>query len=223
MSAPSNLLRNLRHPATPRRSPFDDHEVSVLASIFRKFQDLYNVDQCRVAKAVYSAVVAEWYSASGKLSYNQEKTYRNQECTTPTLQDVMDLFSRFEHLPEKNLQTLDVQCAVSVQNHLLHSSVAGALKPSDPPTDGQHLVIKPKISACLFCTNAPLLVRLRTESCGGKAPGGHSWAYEFTLGARVAMMYEGICEKCNSVYSLQTYTPGEVIMGNSGSTPTIPG
>jgi hypothetical protein len=193
----------------------------VLASIFRKFRDLFNVDQYRVAEAVYSAVVIEWHSAAGKLSYDKEKTYRNQECTTPTLQDVVDLFNRFDNLPEEDLQTLDVQSAVSVQARLLRPS-GGSLRTTELPPDGQHLVIKPKISNCLFCKDAPLLMRLRTESCGGKAPGGHSWAYEFKSGARVAMMYEGMCEKCKSVYSLQTYTPGAAIMDKSGSTQSTP-
>jgi hypothetical protein len=220
MSVPSNLLRNLRHPATPRRTPFDDHEVSVLASLFIKFQDLYTVDKDRVARAVYSAVVTEWHKESGKLSYNQEKQYRAQECITPTLQDVVDVFTTFERSSAEDLQTLDVHFAVGVNKRLLGESLGRVLEPSEPlQTPGQeHLVVKPKISGCIFCKNAPLQFILRKESCGGKAPGGNSWAYEFTSGARVAMVYQGICEQCKSVYSLQTYTPGTGIMANTGST-----
>jgi hypothetical protein len=220
MSAPLNLLRNLRHPATPRTTPFDDHEVSVLASLFTRFRDLYTVDKVRLAKAVYSAVVQDWHKDSGNLSYNDEKGYRSLECPEELLQDVVDIFNSFEMLPVQDLTTLDSRYADRVQMELHGSNVRRALEPSGPSQaqEEELLVVKPKISECLFCKQSTLELILRKESCGGKAPGGNSWAYEYSSGACVAMVYKGVCQQCKSVYSLQTYTPGPDIVGSTGPT-----
>jgi hypothetical protein len=179
---------------------------------------LYTVDKVRVAKAVYSAVVTDWHKDSGNLSYNQERLYRSLECFTATLQDVLDIFSTFEKLPVQDMRPLDSRFADSVQKQLYGSKQGSLLEPSGPSqTEAENLlVIKPKISECMFCKHSPLQFILRKESCGGKAPGGNSWAYEFSSGARVAMVYKGICEQCKSVYSLQTYTPGIGIIDSTG-------
>ena len=64
MSAPVKLPRNARHPERPRFCVFDDLQISLLLSLFLRFQNVYNVDKKLVAKILYDDVVCDLESVS---------------------------------------------------------------------------------------------------------------------------------------------------------------
>ena len=64
MSAPVKLPRNTRHPEHPRFCVFDDLQISLLLSLFLRFQNVYNVDKKLVAKILYDDVVCVLESVS---------------------------------------------------------------------------------------------------------------------------------------------------------------
>lgn len=87
-------------------------------------------------------------------------------------------------------------------------------------SDGQQatsvdIVVSPKIHLCLFC-NSSLDYAVKTTRAGGKAPGGHAWAYN-EAGAHIAAVCEGKCSLCDTVFKLQTYTPGAGLMSRIGT------
>jgi hypothetical protein len=197
------ILRNLRHAAHPGRDcPLDDHQVAVLASLFLSLRDLYDTDNCLVSRAIFEEVINELQvdstpDAAHHTSYNSKKIHYGQSAVKVTHQDVSDCLSHFETLPAFVLQPW--------QSHYLDRVLARCIASSRnlSASLGNVLVIRPKIDSCLFCPQQLLRVRISKAFCVGTAPGGHSWAYNLETGAQVAVVCQGRCCACDSIYNSQ--------------------
>jgi hypothetical protein len=68
------LLRNLKHPATPSGPgwPFDDHEVSTLAAIFKLYRPVYNRCPSTFSSGLFKIVVHQLQANQGT-TYTAEK------------------------------------------------------------------------------------------------------------------------------------------------------
>lgn len=199
MSAPVKLLRNVRHPAQPRFTVFDDLQIGILLSLFVRFRDIYVVNNKLLAKTLYDEVVRDLESQA---SYTAEKRVLHQECVDFSIGDVTELLEHFNSLDESCLRSLEDNYAdkIAVGTHRV----------------GFRSIVKPRITDCLFCPSSPLTLEIKKQKCGWKAPGGHSWAYSFNSGAHVAVVCEATCPRCNTLYKLQTYTPGPTILRGTG-------
>lgn len=112
---PVNLLRNTRHDATPRISPFDDLMVSTLSSLFHQFREEYNIDKSKVAKALYEVVVKH---AEHNCSYTAEKSALKYHCVQPGAEDVEELLEHFDSLDSSQLLPFDRKYCEAVWQHL---------------------------------------------------------------------------------------------------------
>jgi hypothetical protein len=196
------LLRNLKHKAYPSGLgwPFDDHEVSTLASIIKLYRPVYN--RC---PSTFSSVV---FKHVQPLQSNSTTTYKAEkaECQhyAATAKDVTRLLKHFSSLTDDDLtpwSDIMLDQAGLAKNTL-----------STPIDDDRRIVVvRPQIEECLFC-NHTLIIASTTTSSAGKAPGGYCWGYEEHLGACTAVLCKGTCPECATVYSLQTYTPGEPML-----------
>lgn len=200
MSVPVKFLRNCKHPATPVHTPFDDLEVSILGSLFDRYRDLYEVKPLQLASALFIQVVADLEKTH---SYRKQKLDICQECATVTVQDVHDLLQHFSSLPRDILPGFDVR-----YRQLSLWTPKG--------TRLVDHVVRPAVHECVFCKGVALDVVLKTHKVGWTAPGGHSWSYSMD-GVRVAGVCEATCRRCESVYRLQTYTPGPGIVSRIGA------
>lgn len=199
MSVPVKLLRNARHSERPRFCVFDDLQTSLLLSLFLRFRDVYKVDKKLVAKILFDDVVCDLESAS---SYTDEKRLLNQECVQFSQHDVVELLQHFDSLDDLRLSSLEDKYIDKISRGTKRVVF-------------QEIVV-PRITHCLFCTSSALALKVKTQTCGWKAPGGHSWAYDFLSGGRIAAVCEATCPRCQTVYKLQTYTPGPQIIQRSG-------
>ena len=77
-------------------------------------------------------------------------------------------------------------------------------------------IVVPRVTNRMFCASSTLSVKVKTQACGWKAPRGHSWAYDFNSGGRIAAVCEAKCPRRETVYKLQTFTPGLKILRQSG-------
>ena len=77
-------------------------------------------------------------------------------------------------------------------------------------------IVVPRITDCMFSASSTLSVKVETQACGWEAPRGHSWAYDFNTGGRIAAVCEAKCPQRETVYKLQTFTPGLKILRQSG-------
>lgn len=202
MSVPVHILRNARHPQRPRFCAFDDLQTSLLLSLFLRFRDVYNVDKKLLAKVLYDEVVCDLESVS---SYTKEKQFLKQECVQFSLDNVTKLLEHFASFDNTLLRSLDEQYVDKVSSG---SGTSGTLF---------RVIVLPRISQCLFCPSSALSVKVKTHKVGYKAPGGYSWAYALGSGARIAAVCEARCPQCETVYKLQTYTPGSKILEQSGA------
>jgi hypothetical protein len=199
---PDAVLRNLSHPANPRLfSVFDDLQVSTLASLFLRFRAVYESDAAQLSRVLHFFIGEKL--ASSKFSYNDTKQQMiSQETPEITVADVQDLLSHFSTLGEGVMKSW-AEC--------LEGPVSLSLFRCNMP----HM-IAPVIKTCIFCKTS-LQLAIKTQKCGGKAPGGHSWSYTYSGGAGVAVVCNSTCRQCETVYSMQTYTPGQMIMRRIGA------
>ena len=192
------LLRNLRHRANdrPYHCPFDDHEVSTLATVFRQFRPAYDRDPCRFAAILYTDVVQQL--ASSKYTYDEAKRANFVADRIPaTLPELELLLWRFSRCSDKLLTSWGERlCSFPpLERKLLNAD-------ESPAREGDHLFILPAISNCLFCADSRLVVRSTTSRAGGKAPGGYCWAYDLHL---VALQYRRMLH--NHSLDLRAYRP----------------
>lgn len=204
--ASAAVLRNVKHPARPIafHSPFDDFEISILANFFSRYWPLYRSDPNSFSQVVFSHLVSI-LRTNIACSYQVEKS--GMKWTEPELQDVSDLFAHFCTLPPGLLQGYDnIAHRAALLDKLFGAETHGT----------PFSFVQPRISHCLFCPDEKLLVKATTTRAGGKAPGGYCWGYDMSSGASNVVLCKGTCCNCGSVYSLQTYTPGDEILQSIG-------
>jgi hypothetical protein len=196
---PDTVLRNLSHPANPRVSAvFDDLQVTTLASLFLKFRPAFDSDPAQLSRVLH-VFIGEKLACS-KFSYRDTKHQMlSQDTPEITVSDVQWLLSHFATLEERVLQSW-AEC--------LEGPVSLSLYSCNKPR-----LIAPAINSCIFCKTS-LQPAIKTQKCGGKAPGGHSWVYTYSGGAEVG---NSTCKQCETIYSMQTYTPGPTLMQKIGA------
>lgn len=217
MPIANSVLRNLRHPANSGTTCFDDLQISTIATLFQQNRELYHTCPSSFAKQVHAYAIEKLLVDKDgnptKHSFAKAKTEllgglkdsSGQSLYTGadriTVKDVEELLQYLAKTSPINLQSWSSLLEPHFRLQVYKASV-------------KH-VIKPKIEECMFC-KIPLDAYIVTTKAGGKAPGGHSWAYTLGTGGGIAAVCQKKCSKCQTKYDLQTYNPGERLMDNQG-------
>lgn len=197
---PAALLRNLRHPAHNQNPCFDDHEVSVLLSLFVRLEGTYKFDPDPVISACWEAF--QWIREDKCNVYDGSKDRCGQNYTQATRGDIQHLFVHFS-------RTADLRSWCERAEACMPKLQALTCK-----------VVKPVIKSCIFCKQ-DLHETIRRVSGKGAAKNGGAWAYDYNTGASVMIVCKSTCMQCSTEYNFQTYTPGESILEHLGEMSTL--